>query len=81
MLDSRKGRYQSLDIWRGVACLMIVIIHSSYYLLGHPEQFGEDLLAKTVGFFPSLLSAWSANLFCHQRLLHYCNITFIHPKF
>lgn len=44
-------RYQSLDIWRGVACLMIVIIHSSYYLLGHPDQLGTGILAKAVETF------------------------------
>lgn len=51
MIEARKDRYQSLDIWRGVACLMIVIIHSSYYLLGHPDQFGTGILAKGVEFF------------------------------
>ncbi|MBS1790792.1 MAG: acyltransferase [Acidobacteria bacterium] len=51
MAESRTDRYQSLDIWRGVACLMIVVIHSSYYLLGHPDQLGEGVPAKAVEFF------------------------------
>ena len=50
MLEPYKDRYRSLDIWRGAACLMIVIIHSSYYLLGHPDQLGEGVLAKVVEF-------------------------------
>lgn len=28
----RSPRYESLDLWRGVACLMVVIYHSDYYL-------------------------------------------------
>jgi peptidoglycan/LPS O-acetylase OafA/YrhL len=28
---SRNRRYESLDVWRGVACLMVVVYHSSFY--------------------------------------------------
>src|SRR5205085_1213758 len=35
-LDGSDNRYYSLDIWRGVACLMVVGFHSSYYLLTDP---------------------------------------------
>lgn len=39
-------RYVSLDLWRGIACLFVVIFHSTYFanldigpLLGHPSEW------------------------------------------
>src|SRR6185436_9334976 len=47
----RNPRYQSLDFWRGVACLSVVIFHSSYY--ASTEQEGPALvwLMKVIGMF------------------------------
>ena len=28
----RSGRYQSLDLWRGAACLMLVVYHSTFFV-------------------------------------------------
>lgn len=37
----RCPRYPSLDFWRGVACLMVIVFHSTYYLqAGIPETHG-----------------------------------------
>lgn len=35
----RSPRYASLDIWRGVACLLVVVFHSAYYAA--PANFAE----------------------------------------
>ena len=37
----RCPRYPSLDFWRGVACLMVIVFHSTYYLQAQiPEMHG-----------------------------------------
>src|SRR5438067_695905 len=30
--DRRDGRYLSLDLWRGLACLLLVLYHSAFYV-------------------------------------------------
>lgn len=36
-------RYQSLDVWRGIACLMVVILHASFYWkFDRPEPGASD---------------------------------------
>jgi peptidoglycan/LPS O-acetylase OafA/YrhL len=50
-------RYQSLDIWRGVACLMVVVVHSSFYWkfdappVGSPDR---SVAAHVLGLVPML---------------------------
>jgi len=50
-------RYQSLDIWRGIACLMVVVVHSSFYWkfdappAGSPDQ---SVAAHVLGLVPML---------------------------
>lgn len=50
-------RYQSLDVWRGVACLMVVVVHSSFYwkfdapTAGGPDQ---SVAARLLGLVPML---------------------------
>src|SRR5579871_1551493 len=47
--SSRTSRYQSLDLWRGVACLMVVVFHSSFYL--PPNAIIERLWMGVPMFF------------------------------
>jgi peptidoglycan/LPS O-acetylase OafA/YrhL len=35
------ARYESLDLWRGIACLMIVLLHAGHYAKAHPEPGTE----------------------------------------
>ena len=35
----RSPRYESLDIWRGIACLMVVVCHSTFYLSASPMRW------------------------------------------
>jgi peptidoglycan/LPS O-acetylase OafA/YrhL len=48
-------RYQSLDLWRGVACLMIVVFHATSWgvsrLGGPPESVAEWTLVVTSKFY------------------------------
>jgi peptidoglycan/LPS O-acetylase OafA/YrhL len=43
----KNARYQSLDIWRGIACLMVVVLHSSFYSAARAS--GEVRLGGSVG--------------------------------
>lgn len=45
----RASRYASLDAWRGVACLMVVVFHSSFYLA--PNAVVERLWMGVPMFF------------------------------
>jgi peptidoglycan/LPS O-acetylase OafA/YrhL len=48
--DPRQNpRYQSLDLWRGVACLMVVLHHSGF-ALGRGEAEGSPLRLAVVWF-------------------------------
>jgi peptidoglycan/LPS O-acetylase OafA/YrhL len=40
-----KPRYDSLDSWRGVACLMVVVHHSGFYCLSWSETMGSSVEA------------------------------------
>jgi peptidoglycan/LPS O-acetylase OafA/YrhL len=37
-------RYHSLDVWRGIACLMVIVIHSSYYIDDDQEGIAATFL-------------------------------------
>src|SRR6266571_8747304 len=39
----RNPRYRSLDFWRGVACLMVVVYHASFY--AQANLAGTDFVA------------------------------------
>jgi peptidoglycan/LPS O-acetylase OafA/YrhL len=41
-------RYYTLDFWRGVACLMVVAFHSSFYLTENPEVTKPGGIARLV---------------------------------
>jgi peptidoglycan/LPS O-acetylase OafA/YrhL len=41
-------RYFTLDFWRGVACLMVVVFHSSFYLTENPEVTKPGGVARLV---------------------------------
>lgn len=41
-------RYYSLDFWRGVACLMVVVLHSSFYGLANPNGAAFGGLGKLI---------------------------------
>ena len=49
----RSNRYDSLDIWRGVACLAVIIVHSAQY--GMFEFAGGGILLQTDGLAGRLL--------------------------
>lgn len=43
-------RYQSLDFWRGAACLLVVVFHSSFYAGGTEQDGLSRKLVQLVGF-------------------------------
>lgn len=42
----RAPRYESLDLWRGIACIAVVIYHSSYYAQRSSNSTGLEFLAS-----------------------------------
>jgi peptidoglycan/LPS O-acetylase OafA/YrhL len=51
----RNPRYRSLDIWRGAACLMVVIFHASLY--GLPaDSAGRQDLDRATGLVAGVVS-------------------------
>ncbi|HEX4048723.1 MAG TPA: acyltransferase [Elusimicrobiota bacterium] len=46
----RSPRYRSLDIWRGLACLMVVVYHSTFYLAGNPALWRGGLFRRGIVF-------------------------------
>ena len=40
---NRRRKYSSLDTFRGVACLMVVIYHSTLYAVSHPDLVRERM--------------------------------------
>lgn len=42
-----RRRYAMLDVWRGVACLMVVVFHATYYARLNPA--GEGIAAWAIG--------------------------------
>jgi peptidoglycan/LPS O-acetylase OafA/YrhL len=50
-----ENRYYSLDFWRGVACLMIVIAHSSLYIGRVPDGQSADAASRTLQLVTSKL--------------------------
>lgn len=48
LLEPRSPRYSSLDMWRGVACLAVVVVHSIFY--SHPaiDAHGLEGIAALV---------------------------------
>lgn len=49
----RQPRYESLDIWRGVACLLVVLFHSSIYLAS--ESFDTQVRSQGGSLFDWLI--------------------------
>ena len=47
--STRKPRYESLDAWRGVACLLVVLFHSAVYLAS--ESFDARVRASGGSIF------------------------------
>ena len=57
MTSSKKDtRYFSLDFWRGAACLLIVVYHSSFYVNENPANQFSDSLSKFI--FRMIDHAW-----------------------
>jgi peptidoglycan/LPS O-acetylase OafA/YrhL len=40
-----RSRYESLDVWRGVACLMVVVHHTGFFSLHWSETMGSSVEA------------------------------------
>ena len=58
MMMPRQPRYDSLDLWRGIACLFVVVFHSTngYILAGStPQESLSGLLADRLLTFISHL--------------------------
>jgi peptidoglycan/LPS O-acetylase OafA/YrhL len=49
-----KPRYDSLDAWRGVACLMVVLFHSGYFCLSRDEATGSWVRWSVLEFFHAM---------------------------
>ncbi len=47
--EPKSPRYKSLDVWRGIACLMVVVFHSTFYAAAAPSDgsISSKLLALT----------------------------------
>jgi peptidoglycan/LPS O-acetylase OafA/YrhL len=43
----RNPRYQSLDLWRGIACLLVVVIHSTAIFRRHNPDYSSSLIWLT----------------------------------
>jgi peptidoglycan/LPS O-acetylase OafA/YrhL len=43
-------RYWSLDFWRGVACLLVVVFHSSYYVTENPATVHTHTSTRLIFF-------------------------------
>ncbi len=41
------GRYRSLDAWRGLACVMVILHHSTLVYLGHEPQSSDGVLERS----------------------------------
>ncbi|HXS67658.1 MAG TPA: acyltransferase [Candidatus Polarisedimenticolia bacterium] len=41
-------RYYSLDFWRGVACLMVAILHSTPYVTENPAHVHGNIISKRI---------------------------------
>ncbi len=54
--DKKDTRYYSLDFWRGVACLMIIIFHSAYYVTENPAYHPSGLMARLI--FKAISECW-----------------------
>jgi len=64
--ESSLARYDSLTVWRGVACLMVVIYHSIF------TGYARTVPAEGSLVFEVLRKGWlGVPLFCHQRLLRH----------
>jgi peptidoglycan/LPS O-acetylase OafA/YrhL len=50
-------RYYSLDFWRGVACLMVVVFHSLDYIVENPAHTTESPIARKI--FSLLSQGWA----------------------
>src|SRR5688572_16597179 len=54
-MPPRQPRYDSLDLWRGVACLVVVAYHAAVFT--HSDAFEERLRADGGGLCEWLLAA------------------------
>src|SRR5262245_61679665 len=50
----RCPRYLSLDVWRGVACLLVVVLHAAHFATAQLEP-GATVAAPLGGFLLGLL--------------------------
>ena len=50
-LTAVAGRYESLDVWRGIAALSVVLFHCSNTVVTGETVAGRALLAGWVGVF------------------------------
>jgi peptidoglycan/LPS O-acetylase OafA/YrhL len=46
----RSPRYLSLDFWRGVACLMVVVFHASYYVRAEEEPAPFNSIFRGISY-------------------------------
>jgi hypothetical protein len=68
-----RTRYDSLDAWRGVACLMVIVYHSTLMQRSHAATAGAGTLETLAQWSRSGHRARqrrSGPVLCHQRLLH-----------
>jgi peptidoglycan/LPS O-acetylase OafA/YrhL len=47
----RNPRYRSLDFWRGVACLLVVVFHASYYVRAASEPAALRAIFRVISHF------------------------------
>ena len=50
-------RYYSLDFWRGVACLSVIVFHSTFYITESPGRIRGDIISTTI--FKFLSYGWA----------------------
>src|SRR5665213_3292870 len=56
MKPQNTRRYYSLDFWRGLACLMVVVFHSTFYITDNPFHIYGSALSKQI--FHLLSCGW-----------------------
>ena len=65
--------YATLDAWRGLACLAVVLCHATVTLGGERVALQSTRPLSLCCLRPS----WRARFFCDQRILH-CDCRSLH---
>jgi hypothetical protein len=71
MTEPRNPRYYSLNAWRGLACLIVVVFHSNIYA-ATSKPFGprDEFSVRLSALSDDAVLVWRAVVLCDFRVLH-----------